>query len=113
MDGDDYSARKAAARANRAFYQAIERCDLEAMRRVWLESDRARCVHPGWGLLTGYAQIIASWEAIFRSPETLRFEVSDLDVETAGKLARATNIERIHAVVEGTDRDTVLSGTDG
>jgi ketosteroid isomerase-like protein len=101
MEENDYAAQKAAARANQAFYRAIEKADLSAMREIWLDSERVRCIHPGWGLLVGAQQVMASWEAIFRSPERLRFEVADLAVEVHGGRAQATALERIHASADG------------
>jgi ketosteroid isomerase-like protein len=102
VTASDYEIRKGAARANRDFYRAIERADLKAMGALWLRDERVKCVHPGWGLLRGFEEVMSSWEAIFQSPERLQFEVSDLEIEIAGDTARATNVERI----SGTARET-------
>ena len=42
-------------RANKRFYEAFEQLDIEAMSAVWLHSDRARCIHPGWRTLRGWS----------------------------------------------------------
>jgi len=55
--------------ANDAFYQAFENQDMEAMDQVWARQSRVACIHPGWSLLTSRDEIMASWQAIFASPE--------------------------------------------
>ena len=46
-------------RANERFYRAFESLDITLMQSVWLQTDRAKCNHPGWALLEG-------WEAVAR-----------------------------------------------
>ena len=43
--------------AENAFYEALERCDLEGMMAVWAEDEDIVCVHPGGPRLTGHDQI--------------------------------------------------------
>jgi uncharacterized protein (TIGR02246 family) len=51
-----------------AFYEALQRGDLEALMAVWADDDEVVCVHPGGGgRLVGPAAIRASFEAIFAS----------------------------------------------
>ena len=51
------------------------------------EADHAKCVHPGWPLLTGWDAVRSSWEAIFESTEEMRFTLGDIRVEMAGEFA--------------------------
>lgn len=95
MGEADYSSSKEAARANREFYRAFERLDLPAMRAVWLDDDRIQCVHPAGERLIGRERVLASWEAIFRATEAIRFELADLTIEITGDFAWASAIERI------------------
>ena len=44
-------------RVNERFYRAFESLDISKMAAVWIQAERAKCVHPGWSLLSG-------WEAI-------------------------------------------------
>jgi hypothetical protein len=37
--------------ANRAFYDAHEARDLDAMTAVWDHGPQAVCIHPGWPIL--------------------------------------------------------------
>jgi len=40
--------------AETAFYEALERCDLDGMMAVWAEDEDILCVHPTGGRLTGH-----------------------------------------------------------
>ncbi len=51
--------------ANAFFYRALSMADAAAMKSIWIKSDDATCLHPGWALLTGCAAIGESWKAIF------------------------------------------------
>ena len=48
-----------------AFYQALQRGDLEALMAVWADDDEIVCVHPGGGRAIGAGAIRASFEAMF------------------------------------------------
>lgn len=95
MSDPFYAERKAAARANLAFYRAFEALDFRAMDGVWLDDDCVKCVHPGWELLVGRDKVMASWEAIFRNTTRIRFDVSDVAVEIIGECAWVTAVEVI------------------
>jgi ketosteroid isomerase-like protein len=100
----DYDATKEVARANRAFYRAFEKRDLDAMRAVWLDDESIKCVHPGWPLLSGFARVMDSWGAIFENTQWIRFELADLDVRVVGGIAWVTNVERMRMREEGGER---------
>ena len=59
---------KAALAANASFYDAFARGDFVEMDRVWADLPAVLCVHPGWGLLAGRDEVMASWRAILRRP---------------------------------------------
>jgi uncharacterized protein (TIGR02246 family) len=63
--------------AEAAFYEAIEKSDLEAMMSVWSDDDDIVCVHPGGARLAGVAQVRESWRQIFAGGQTLRFRLRD------------------------------------
>jgi ketosteroid isomerase-like protein len=100
MEAPDYQPSKEAARANRAFYKAFERLDMEAMRAAWLADPCIKCIHPGGEVLTGPERVLASWEAIFQSTQKIRFEIADLSIEILGDTAWATSVERIRSSTE-------------
>jgi uncharacterized protein (TIGR02246 family) len=51
--------------AENAFYEALERGDLEAMMAVWSEDEEIVCVHPTGPRLSGQHQVRESWAKIF------------------------------------------------
>ena len=63
--------------AEAAFYEALERCDLEAMMEVWSEDDEVSCVHPDGPRLTGFEQVRENWAQIFNSGQRLQVNLSD------------------------------------
>ena len=50
--------------AENAFYEALERADLEAMMSVWAEDEEIVCVHPSGPRLTGQDPVRESWRKI-------------------------------------------------
>ena len=62
--------------AENAFYEALERADLDAMMAVWAEDEEIVCVHPGGVRLTGYADIREAWRRVFAAGTKLRVELS-------------------------------------
>ena len=69
--------------AETAFYEAMERADLEAMMTVWAEDEDIVCVHPGGERLAGADQVRESWRQIFSAGAQLRVQVSQ-QVTVAG-----------------------------
>jgi len=63
--------------AENAFYEALERCDLEGMMAVWAEDDEIICVHPTGPRLTGPEQIRESWARIFSGGPRARVHITN------------------------------------
>ena len=59
-----------------AFYEALERNDLDAMMSVWAEDEEVVCIHPGGARLVGYALIREAWRHIFSNGGKLTVRVS-------------------------------------
>jgi ketosteroid isomerase-like protein len=93
--------------ANARFYRAFETLDIAEMDQVWAHGDHARCVHPGWPLLSGWDAVRTSWETIFANTEEMRFTLTDVNVNVRGALAWVTCTENILSEVQG--RVTVTS----
>jgi ketosteroid isomerase-like protein len=81
--------------ANEAFYAAHEARDLAAMERVWERSDRVVCVHPGWPILRGWANVAESWRRIFEGPGRNQFILTNGEVVVAGDHAWMTLDENL------------------
>jgi len=54
-----------------AFYEAIERGDLEALMAVWAEDEEIVYIPPGGPRMTGYASVRDAWRRIFESGQRL------------------------------------------
>ena len=62
--------------AENAFYEALERGDLEAMMAVWAEDEDIICVHPGGPRLCGQDQVRESWARILAGGPSPRLAIS-------------------------------------
>jgi ketosteroid isomerase-like protein len=79
--------------AENAFYEALERADLEAMMSVWAEDEEIVCVHPSGPRLTGQDQVRESWRQIFSGAAGARIQVT-LQAQTSGIMFA------VHSVLE-------------
>ena len=86
---------------NARFYRAFESLDLAEMEGIWAKELYVQCVHPGWGLLSGWEAVRASWEAIFRNTAEIRFTIRDVQVHVEGTLACVTCAEDILSETRG------------
>jgi ketosteroid isomerase-like protein len=99
---DQDTADQAAVRAaNRAFYEAFEARDLDAMSDVWEHTDRVSCTHPGWRTLRGWGAVSGSWFALFGGPSPLQFILIDEVVSIAGDAAWVTVDENLISIDGG------------
>lgn len=60
-----------------AFYDALERADIDIMMSVWAEDEEVICVHPGGPRLAGYAQVINAWRRFFEAGPSLKVRLSN------------------------------------
>jgi ketosteroid isomerase-like protein len=79
--------------AENAFYEALERCDLEGMMAVWAEDEEILCVHPAGPRLTGQDQVRQSWAKLFADGPGARLHVTQ-QVAIAGMMLA------VHSVFE-------------
>jgi ketosteroid isomerase-like protein len=111
------TADEAAVRAaNRAFYDAFEARDLDAMSEVWEHSDRVSCTHPGWRTLRGWGAVSGSWFALFGGPSPLQFILTDDVVTVADRTAWVTVDEHLITAEMGgtvTALNLFVRGDDG
>ena len=73
--------------ANDAFYIAHLNGDFAAMDAVWAHDAEVSCIHPGWGPLTGRAEVMESWRAILAHPDPPGFEYRQVAVQLHGACA--------------------------
>jgi ketosteroid isomerase-like protein len=79
--------------AENAFYEALERADLDAMMSVWAEDEDIVCVQPAGPRLVGYAVIREAWRRIFEGG-------ARLEVRVNSQTAVQTPFAVIHTVIE-------------
>ncbi|HLT26983.1 MAG TPA: nuclear transport factor 2 family protein [Zeimonas sp.] len=77
-----------------AFYDAMQRGDLEAMMALWADDEDVLCIHPGSDRFIGLSAVRASWERIFRHGH-VEIRRTDVQAHTGAVLA-------IHNVIEQT-----------
>jgi ketosteroid isomerase-like protein len=97
--------------ANARFYRAFENLDLPEMDLIWAHTDYVRCIHPGWGLLSGWEAVRQSWEALFKDSREMRFSLSDVTACVDGNLAWVTCTENILSEARGTVSVTSVLAT--
>jgi ketosteroid isomerase-like protein len=77
------------------FYRALSLADFDAMQRLWLASDDAICIHPGWPPLYGWAAIRESWRSIFQHQGPVHIWPSEVQIQLYGQTAEVTCLENI------------------
>jgi len=83
--------------AQNAFYEALERCDLEAMMAVWSEDEDIVCVHPAGQRLAGQAQVREVWRQMFAGGPSMRVRITQ-QVVIAGVMIEAHSVHEIITV---------------
>ena len=73
--------------AENAFYEALERADLDAMMAVWSEDEEIVCVHPAGQRLAGQAQVREAWRQMFAGGTGMRVQVGQQVVVTGMMVA--------------------------
>lgn len=106
--------------ANSAFYAAFEARDLDTMSLLWEHSDRVVCTHPGWASLRGWAQVAASFFALFQNSQHLQFILTKGKAEVSGDVGwvsvdenilqsdSATTVSALNVFVRGAAGDWLL-----
>lgn len=73
--------------ANEAFYRAFNERDMAAMAELWASETPVACTHPGWPVLTGRDDVLASWRGILENPAAPAVEIHDALVHRVGDAA--------------------------
>lgn len=76
-----------------AFYDALNRADIDALMALWADDEEIVCIHPGGPRLIGHAAIQAAWEALF--------ERGGLHILPSQLYATNSLMSSIHTVIEG------------
>ena len=91
-----------------AFYEALERADLDAMMDVWAEDEDIVCIHPSGPRLVGYEQVREVWARIFGSGQRLNVRLSHL-VQTVSSMVAVHSVHENIAVVNDSGSATAVA----
>ena len=89
--------------AENAFYEALERCDLDGMMAVWSEDEEIVCVHPAGDRLTGQDQVRESWAKLFAAGPRARLRIEQQVAISGMMLAVHSVFERF--TLQGAKRE--------
>lgn len=81
--------------AETAFYDALERADLDAMMAVWAEDDEVVCIHPGGPRITGLPAVREAWTQVFKGVKRLTIRRSSLVQSQALMMAVHSLIQHV------------------
>ncbi|KAI9080117.1 hypothetical protein K1719_037933 [Acacia pycnantha] len=80
--------------ANSRFYDSFRTGDLAAMQALWARRDEVCCVHPGLRGISGYDDVIESWNFVWANYEfPLEIKLEDIKVHARGDMGYVTCME--------------------
>jgi ketosteroid isomerase-like protein len=88
--------------AEAAFYDSLERADLDAMMGIWTEDEEVVCVHPQGERALGFAAVRESWRQAFAAGAHATVRLSE-QVQRQGILLAMHSMHE-HYSVPGEDR---------
>lgn len=68
MPADAGAEAEAVLAANRAFYDAFNAKDVEAMAAIWADGE-VTCIHPHRAVVTGREAVLHTWRQILENPD--------------------------------------------
>lgn len=78
-----------------AFYDAMQRGDVEAMMSLWADDEDVLCVHPSSGRLVGLSAIRQSWASIFDGGGGIDVRAIEVRAHTGAVIAVHNLVEQI------------------
>jgi len=90
--------RRAVLEANRAFYEAFNARDVEAMADLWLRSDDVTCIHPHRNVTTGHADVLRTWRAILTNPDQPKIVFAAEEARVVGDIGIVAGREVVAGV---------------
>ena len=98
-------------RANQEFYQAFESLDIGRMDRIWAQQEYVTCIHPGWTLRIGWPAVRDSWVLIFNNTFSMKFDLTEIQVQVAGDVAWVICTENITSKQGDTTQESRVLAT--
>jgi ketosteroid isomerase-like protein len=99
--------------ANERFYEAFASLDLEKMQYIWHSAPYVKCLHPGWHIISGFDEVMESWQLIFRNTFSMNFELEEVEAVVLGRIGIVTLRENLLTATHPTELPTrvVLAAT--
>ncbi|WP_454063251.1 nuclear transport factor 2 family protein [Candidatus Nitrospira salsa] len=97
--------------ANEYFYQSFENLDIAAMDTIWAHQEYVTCIHPGWSIRVGWPAVRDSWVVIFNNTFSMKFQLTELQVQVAADVAWVICTENITSRVGDVDQNSVVVAT--
>ena len=97
--------------ANEYFYQSFENLDVAAMDTIWAHQEYVTCIHPGWSIRVGWPAVRDSWVVIFNNTFSMKFQLTELQVQVAADVAWVICTENITSRVGDVDQNSVVVAT--
>ncbi|RFM23699.1 MAG: DUF4440 domain-containing protein [Candidatus Thermochlorobacter aerophilum] len=99
--------------ANERFYEAFASLDLEKMQYIWHSAPYVKCLHPGWHIISGFDEVMESWQLIFRNTFSMHFELEEVEAVVLGRIGIVTLRENLLTATHPTELPTrvVLAAT--
>jgi len=95
--------------AESAFYEALERADLDTMMAVWSEDEEIVCVHPNGQRLAGQERVREAWRQMFAGGPSMRIRISQ-QVVVSGMMVEIRSVhENITVAGEPGARPPILA----
>lgn len=93
-----------------AYYEALQRGDIDRLMACWADEDDVMCIHPGGPRIVGTAHIRASFESLFASG---RLNIQPERVRKIESMASAVHnvIERVEVMTEAGSREGFTTAT--
>ena len=82
-----------AAEVEAAFYEALNRADVDGLMALWADDEEIVCIHPNGPRLHGHAAIQQSWQAIL--------EKGGLQIRPSQLYESKNLMSSVHTVIEG------------
>ena len=80
--------------ANASYYHAFQTGDYVAMTSVWAD-EGVSCIHPGWQLIEGRAEVLDSYRRILANPDQDPVSCSHEHIIISGDIARVLCVETV------------------
>ena len=96
---------------NELFYRGFEQLDVALMDSIWAQQEYVTCIHPGWSIRVGWPAVRDSWVVIFNNTFSMKFELTEVQVQVAADVAWVICTENITSRVGENEQNSQVVST--